>query len=178
MTRINEFQYSGFFVEWLNETHNFDYEVVENNEEKSEIDAYATSKSNTFPNLNLQLVTSHGEVLKQSAMNTDSVMKGKDVIVGEVNIEEWISDVIKKKDKKYSMESRSNLILLIEGRIPTPSPQSIKGLDFSGYPFKGIYYVSLPVISSQETAATKNGFVIVIKDMLTRNDRKNLLGRD
>lgn len=167
MTRINELQYSQFFIQWLNKkTCNMDYQVSENNEENSEIDAYAISKSNCYPKLNLQVATSHGEIFKRSAINTNRLKKGKDIIVGDVDIEKWIYDVIKKKDKMYSSEVKENLVLLIEGHIPTPAPEDIpKSQQYSDCPFKGIYYVSLPVYSSIETDYTKNGFVVPIKDM-------------
>lgn len=170
MTRINELQYSQFFIQWLNKTYKLDYQVSENTEENSEIDAYAISKSNCYPKLNLQVATSHGEFFKRVAINTNRLNKGKDIIVGDIEIEIWIYDIIKKKDEMYSSEVKENLVLLIEGHIPTPAPEDIPKLQhYSDYTFKGIYYVSPPVYSSTDYA--KKGFVVPIKICLIKRRR-------
>lgn len=92
----------------------------------------------------------------------------KGINAGNFDIKKWIDDVIKKKNEKYPPEVKKNLVLLIEGHIPTPAPVDISsiGHNYSSCQFKGIYYVSLPVYSSEETDYTKNGFVVPIKDML------------
>ena len=174
MTRINELQYANCFIQWLNKKYSLDYQIKENSEENSEVDAYAISKSKCYPKLNLQVTTSHGEIFKHSAVNTNCLKKGKDIICNDVNIENWIHSAIEKKAKnKYSPELQKDLILLIEGHIPTPTPDDIPKLQHdSDYPFKGIYYVSLPVYSSIETEYTKNGFVVPIKDIFAQNENK------
>ena len=73
---------------------------------------------------------------------------------------------IKDKDKHYSKNEKENLILIIEGFMPTPRLDEIKK-NFKQYnqlDFKGIYYVSLPVISSTRQEYEEKGYVVVIKE--------------
>jgi len=164
--KLAELGYARFFVKWLNNTYGFDYVAKPNTEENSPIDIFAISSTGES-RLNLQIVTSHGDVMKNRAKNQDAIKKGEALSVGDVNIEKWVLEAIDKKNKKYPSDIKRDLILLIAGFIPTPEPDSVRKTlqSITRLLFKGIYYVSLPVISSQVTEYTRNGFVVQANDI-------------
>jgi hypothetical protein len=155
-----------YFINWVNDTYNLDYYVVPNEQEDSEIDVFAISKSGR-PTLKLQIVTSRGKTLEMASKNKRRLKQGKKFIGSNVEWVEWIVKAIEQKEKKkYPIELMENLILLIEGCLPVPNPdfvvENFKTLSTSS--FKCIYYVSKPILSSQRTEYTEKGYVVPIKD--------------
>jgi hypothetical protein len=162
----SEIKYAQFFIDWLNKTNNLDYQVLANQEENSPVDVYAVSKIRNS-RLQLQLVTSGGSTMRLADANTRRLEKNEPLAVENVEWKQWIIDAIKKKDKKYALAVRQDLILLIEGCLPVPNPQWI-GETFqtlSRLTFRGIYYVSPPVESSSRACYIRNGFVVPIKNI-------------
>ena len=165
MCKESEVKYAQFFVDWLNNAYNLDYQTHANQEENSAVDVYAVSKSRN-PDLQLQLVTSGGPTMRMADINTRRLEQNEEFIVEDVEWERWIMEAIKKKNERYSLAVKQGLILLIEGCLPTPDPEWVKETfqSFSRLEFKGIYYVSPPIISSSKTNYARDGFVVIIKD--------------
>lgn len=167
LQKATELTYGNFFIQWLNNAFGWEFEAKANSEENSEIDIYALSV-NDKPNLNFQMVTSNGETMRLAAETKQKINKGQDIELIAVQPIEWISKVIEEKDKKYPLSLKENLILIIQGFMPIPTPEEIK-ISFKTYSslsFKGIYYVSLPAVSSTHKDYEDNGYVIAIKELV------------
>lgn len=166
LQKKSELEYADFFVNWINTQAGFDYKAVVNPEENSEVDIFAIS-STSNPKLSLQVVSSNGETMRLAADTSRRMTNGQEINLKEVELEKWILKAIRDKDQKYPLELKRELILIIEGFMPTPSPTEVqnKFSDLSESPFKGIFYVSLPVSSSTNRDYEKNGFVVGIKEI-------------
>lgn len=166
LKKQKELQYANFLVDWLNNSLSLDYRAFPNEEESSEIDIFATSASWKIK-LNFQMVTSNGKTLKLAVQTKERIKKGLDIEVIDVDLVGWVSSIIEDKDRKYPKREKENLVLVIEGFIPTPTPEEVEK-SFKQYKrsdFRGIYYVSLPVISSTNQDYERNGYVVVIKEI-------------
>lgn len=161
--KLSELQYGQFFIAWLNTEFNFDYKAVANNEEYSDTDVYAIS--NSRGKLNLQIVSSNGPTLKLASQNKRRFQKNHDFQVLEVNASEWTTKAVTDKLQKF-YSNPEQLIIIIEGFLPTPTPEEVEEIFKSenDLPFKGAYYVSLPVRSSTNLSYETNGYIVTIKD--------------
>ncbi len=163
--RYQEMNHGRYFIDWVNATYGLDYQSFPNHLQSSDVDVFAESL-NQLPKLELQMVTSDGPTEQLMAETVRRLQRGLDIEVKEVKPIEWVSDVIDSKTQKYPDNIKQDLILIIQGFMPTPDPRVIKK-GFGKYTdsqFKGIYYVSLPVHSSLGAEDEKNGFVVAIKD--------------
>ncbi len=170
LAKESEKIYAEYFIKWANDAYNLDYYVRSNEQEDSEVDVIALSKSGK-PALKFQLVTSGGKTLENAAKNTRSLKRGGEFMTDDVEWFEWIARAIEQKEKKYPVSLKENLILLIEGCQPTPDPDFVveNFKNFSTSSFKGIYYVSKPVLSSKRTEYTEKGYVVPIKDAFLKS---------
>lgn len=161
--KSGELQYGQFFIDWLNTEFNFDYKVVINNEENSDTDVFGISKNKE--RLNLQIVSSNGPTLQLASQNKKSFQKGQEFQVLEVNASDWTTKAVTDKLQKF-YSNPEQLIIIIEGFLPTPTPEEVEEIFTSedGTPFRGVYYVSLPVKSSTNLSYETNGYVVTIKD--------------
>ncbi len=133
-----EVSFAEFLANWLNDQNNWDYKVTPNVVESSEVDVFLNSLSGKRQ-FKLQNVTSNGETLKLANKNKRHVQKGEPFEVTDVKPEKRISKSIDDKQKKYG-EGARDLVLLIKGFMPVPSPSKV-GTMFSNYKnssFRGI----------------------------------------
>lgn len=160
--KLRELLYGGFFVEWINKEYKFDYKALHNEEEDSDIDIFGVSPKKD--KLNLQMVTSNGETLKLAKQNSKKMATGEEFDLIPVNLDGWLKKAIADKNKKHYSKPEE-LIIIIEGFLPTPSPEEVKKtlIVNQNIQFKGIYYVSLPVISSTNLDYEKEGYVVIVK---------------
>jgi len=160
--RPYELQHAQVFVKYLNQKHSLDYEAYNYPDEDSEIDAYATSVSGK-PQLNFQNVYSGGEFEKTSIQN---MRKNEDEEMKRLDVEphSWIFEGINKKEKEYPEDVKKNIILLVEGYIPTPLPEEVKSIIPENFKsgFLGVYYVQPK--ATKDGTFTGDGFVIPFKD--------------
>ena len=165
LKKQKELYYSKFFINWLNSVMDWDYQVVPNVVESSDVDVFANSDTSK-PQLKLQNVTSNGETLKLAAKNKKHMEKDESFEVVGVKPEEWISKSIKDKEKKYG-NATQDLILIVEGFMPVPSPSEVSMMfaKHKNSPFKGIFYISLPVLSSTRLDYEDTGYVYPIKPL-------------
>lgn len=108
--KSSELVFARFFIERLNQNHNFNYHVIPDNEDTNDVDIQAITKGRRT--LNLQLKT--GEPgLEQFLGSRRKHGSGAAVIDG--NIENGLSQIIKDGEQHYS--DRANLVFLITGRF-------------------------------------------------------------
>lgn len=157
-----ELAYGAFFVDWLNKNYGCNYNTVSNEQEDSDIDVFGVSSKKE--KLNLQMVTTNGETLRFAKQNSKKIAKNKEFDLILVDLDGWLKKAIADKNKKYYSKPEE-LIIIIEGFLPTPSPEEVKKtlVVNQNIQFQGIYYVSLPVISSTHLDYEKEGYVVTIK---------------
>lgn len=160
--KLRELLYGRFFVEWINKEYKFDYKALHNEEEYSDIDVFGVSRKKE--KLNLQMVTSNGETFKLAKQNSKKIGTDEGFDTIQVNLVSWLEKAIADKNNKHYSKPEE-LIIIIEGFLPTPSPEEVKKTSIvnQNIQFKGIYYVSLPVISLTNLDYEKNGYVVTIK---------------
>lgn len=161
--KASELEYGEFFTTWVNNKYGYTYKAIANKEEYSDVDVFGTADKEV--KLNLQMVTSNGETLKLAKQNSKKIAVGGEFDNMPVDLDGWLKKTITdKNNKNYSKPEE--LIIIIQGFMPTPSPKEVKNV-LSLNPdtrFKGVYYVSLPVLSSTNRNYEKDGYVVVIKD--------------
>ena len=114
LAKESEKTYAEYFINWANDTYNPDYYAVPNEQEDSEIDVFAISKSGRSPTLNLQIVTSRGKTLEMVSKNKRRFKQGEKFMGSNVEWFEWIARAIEQKEEKYPVNLKGNLILLPE----------------------------------------------------------------
>lgn len=166
--KVTELTYGNFFIAWINENYGYGYSPIVNDEENSDVDVFGVSPKKD--KLNLQMVTSNGETLKLAKQNSRKISTGGEFEAMPVNLDGWLKKAISDKNKKH-YSSPTELIIIIEGFMPTPSPEEVrKSLNMNQETqFKGIYYVSLPVVSSTNLDYEKEGYVVTIKSAFDSN---------
>ncbi len=168
-TQHSEFdlKYATYFLNWFNKTYNFDYKAFENDEQKSPVDIYGKSSLGRLT-LNLQMSLAEGGVIKLAHENTKQFKKGlkHNIVAANIDFDNWITETIKFKEGRYSKSVKNSLILIVQGYSPTPDPVEVRKFykNYENSDFKGIYYVSLPVVSYPPK--NPSGYVEPIKDLI------------
>ena len=155
-----ELAYGQFFIDWVNKVYGFDYYVKPNEEEKSSIDVFGYSASKEV--LNLQMITSNAETIKLAVQSRNNIKGGLEIKTIDVKGIDWILQAINKK-VEINYSNADELILIIQGFMPTPNPKEIEKCIPVTVPFKGIYFVSLPKISFPCEDFETNGYIVAIK---------------
>jgi len=171
--KVEESEYSQFFIKRLNNHYGLDYIIKPNDkegEQDTEVDVYATSGK--CPILNLQVVTRERVLHEISAvLRREAKRAKKNAAIGpaiNMDTEKWITQAIKKKEIQYPDELKRNIILLVIGNIGSLfnenyAKQIFRGFSNSG--FKGIYSVHLPSKDPARSNYLHDGQIIAIKDI-------------
>lgn len=155
-----------FFLDLSNQKRSTDYVATPVAREDSEIDCFGKSIDVASPQLKFQVSTAEGMVIRTAMLNSRLYEEGLGMRTCTVNHRWWIEDVIRKKSLAYPDVLKKDLILLIEGSVPTPSQVELER-DLQKIPsggFKGVYVVCLPVCAYPKRDETVNGLIYVIKD--------------
>lgn len=169
--REEEIKVTKFFIDYLNKEFNFDYKVKWY-ERDEEIDTCALSTSGEYKQLNFQIRRIDDEVIKEFInLQREAERTGKEFAMGLVrdfNIEKWIEDAIKDKEKHYGYGNpvKKNLILLLWinfGPLFNPDYAQKIFAYLKDSEFKGVYFVHLPT-SPNTSSYPHNGQIIAIKD--------------
>jgi hypothetical protein len=159
-----------FFLDWFNKKNKTDYTIDDSfNEENSHVDVMAKSKT-TRKILNIQNTAYRsGNIYKYGTSNIPNIMP-KIVLGVSMDTKQKKESIIKcinSKETGYAESVVKDLILIIEVTIPSLKPKEIKKMFKGGYKsnFKGIYFVSLPVmLANIEDEYQKNGYVYSLKE--------------
>lgn len=157
--RNNELVWAAIFTAEINKQHNFDYTIVPEKGENSNVDVYLVSKSKKFPQLQLQLT--HAVELPFIAYEEP---------VAANYTKQPTLDAINRKCEKLQRQGAdlSKLILIIQGYMsPTSANFVFTDPDFDPvkkYDFAGVYYVSPPMLSEDTSEELQNGFVVTLKN--------------
>jgi len=173
MNKNEELKFADFFINWLNKGYCYDYSVVPNdNEDKEdpEIDIYAVSNKMKLRPLNLQIVTSEGDIYKEKASLRNKSRKTKEnIVMGseiDLNSTEWIKYAIESKERKYPKDVKKSLILLIEKDIGPLFNENYFNMHFREYntsDFKGIFLVHSPSLK-ENSSIPHDGQILAIKN--------------
>lgn len=159
---------ASFFLEYLNKKHNFDYYLsnAEPEGQKSDIDFYGISKKDNS-RIKLQLKTCDKEPIK-------NLVKDLNIELHNYNHTDWLSDIIKESEKKYSPQQKRELILLIHPHHFPPFKWGINieklRMIYSKSYFEGIYYICPPIKTIPQEKFLKEGFCLVIKDVFQKRN--------
>jgi hypothetical protein len=156
--KSNEYVWASVFVNHINLHYGFDYEVVPEPEEATPVDMRAVSLSLQYPALDLQLTY---------ALETPFVAFPQ--IASDFSKEPTLAAIDKKLEHYRKIGTATEkLILLVQGYMSKTagkrafSHPALKR--YAHYPFKGIYYVSPPMVSGETNESIQQGFVYTIKD--------------
>ena len=156
--KSNEFVWASTFVHYINEKYGFDYEVVPEPREDSPIDMRAISKADMYPELDLQLTY---------AIETPFIAYPP--VASDFSKEPTLH-AIDRKLQRYTEHaiSMENLVLIIQGYMSKSAGKKAFAdpalQKYAHYPFKGIYYVSPPMVSGDTQESLQSGFVYTIKN--------------
>lgn len=158
-----------FFIDWLNKTKNYDYEIDESfQDENSPIDVVIKSPSK-YKKINIQNVAYRDGTFY--AYGTSNISNFKPVFVlgtamSKEERRQSIINCIRSKCAKYPESFVKDTVLIIEITIPSIKPEEIeempKNEDFG---FKGIYLVQLPVkMPAIDDKYGQTGYVYTYKE--------------
>lgn len=175
----SELKEASFFVSRFNAKYSTDYEAISNEEENHRyewVDVFAISKSQQYPNLNLQLETRDAKLkqemgrLKSEARRTKKGFASGYPIT--LDVFQWVQEAIQRK--KYDREVKKSLVLLITSEIGPldigSAKEALQTLKYDSY--KGIYYVRLPDLPTQ-ASNPHNGQIIIIKDIYNSSGERS-----
>lgn len=156
-----ELFWAKIFIYYINYSREFDYRVKPHQNIHSLIDVKAVSRSEKYPELNMQLTwveefefNSNKPVTKYLFFNEGNIKKA---------IERKTNEYIKRREKI------SNIILLLQGYMAKPWANDILTNEFCNQykssPFKGIYYLVRPSTDLKGKEHPKDGQILPIKTM-------------
>lgn len=156
----NEHVWAAVFVHEINRFHKTDYYIEPEWSEFSPVDMHVVSKSGKHPHLDLQLTYA----IELPFVAVDDESKTLDA-TRKPTIE-----AIEKKYQKYSEQGTdmTHLILVIQGYMKKSVANKVfndpEFTKYKKFPFKGIYYVSPPMISEETNEHLQSGYVKAIKE--------------
>ena len=154
-----EYIWTAAFVRDWNSRHGTDYVVVPEYDENSVVDMRAVSPSGAHETLDLQLTYAiEMPFIAYEPTGLDFTKKPT-------------QEAIDRKLKKFQDRhvDPSDIILIIQGYMNRGNAKvafadsSFK--KYAHYPFKGIYYVSPPMVSGDTNESLQSGLVVPIKDL-------------
>jgi hypothetical protein len=154
MSSQDELNVTEHFVKHLSEATSSKYLALAEQEENSDADTWVKEPDeNLIP---VQNVTSEGTTLKMMVENTRAFHRGQPLRVEPVEQDKWITSVLAAKEAKHYSDA-SNIVLLLQGSLPYPTPEQVLALLPIESSFAGVYYVAPPSSSYPE------GYVVCMK---------------
>ncbi len=155
----NELVWAAVFIDWLNNEYDSDYKIEPELGENSPVDMHAVSHTGKFPHLDLQLTYAIELPFVALESGDSSDLTGQPTI-----------EAIERKYQKFLEQGTDmgEIVLVIQGYMKKAIANKVFNdshfTKYKQYPFKGIYYVSPPMISEETGEHLQMGYVKSIKD--------------
>jgi hypothetical protein len=160
----NEFVWASVFVNYLNNTHDYDYHLEPEYGENSPVDMHVISQSGKLPHLDLQLT--HAIEVPFVAL--------EDHMKVDFSNHPTVQAIQRKQQKLEEQGANlAKLVLVIQGYMDKELALQVFNEEFrkrfKDSPFLGIYYVAPPMMSDETKEVMQSGVVIAIKDVFSGN---------